>query len=118
MATFGGVEFTILATDGEPVVGGEEWHYEDRIVTRAIPGATGTIRDVTQGMGISSGTKTHTLLFADESDFDDFVALRQTVATLVDWDGQSYTTTLLERITQPFVFLDGRRRCVATFRRT
>jgi hypothetical protein len=114
-ATFAGVAFDILVESSMPV-GQLDWDAPDHVVTRQYPGASGDGSTSTQALGVGSGTKRYRLMFANQTAWAAFLALRQTVGTLVDWDGTSYSNVLLERIEQPHKLPDGRQFCWATFR--
>ena len=114
-ASFGGAAFKILV-DGTLPVGQAGWDAPDVVVTRQYPGATGAGSTSTQALGVGSGTKRYRLMFANAAGFAAFLALRQTTAALIDWDGAVYASTFLERIEQPHALPSGEVFCWATFR--
>jgi hypothetical protein len=115
LGTFAGVDIDIRVDPALPV-GAADWDAPDHVVTRQYPGASGAGSTSTQALGVGSGTKRYHLILADQTAWTAFLALRQTVGTLVDWDGTSYPDVLLERIEQPHKLPDGRQFCWATFR--
>lgn len=118
MASFGAVTFTILDEGQESMLGSGDWTAKDFVSTKKVPTTTGANSDVTFLMGVGAEEIKHKLLLANQTDWAAFKALRQTIATFVDWDGTSYADVLLYTIELPYRLIDDREICQATFRKT
>lgn len=125
---FGGTHFGILWGDDPMTMPG--WQQESHAETKHVPG--GNV-NITQLLGLGETTITYRLLFEDKSEFNAFLALRQSTGTLTvfaamcefdvpEWEtvyfGKAYTeipSVLLLATSDERIAIDGTVEVTATF---
>lgn len=115
--SFRGQVFDMLAEDQEGV-GGAEWESVDYTATRHIPGATGLNSDVIFTMGFGAESKTVRIMLANIAAWNNINSYRQSLGTLIDWDGNTFTDILLAKVEKPFTIKNNQVFCTCTFVKT